>query len=553
MDEPSEWRGNFALFRAAIREKRASTIAWIVGGFIAMYFEAVAIAAELRDFPGGAQALAQSIMPTIEAMRIIRWPADRLDTLGGYLAYHNVVIVGFFLAIYCAVQGARLIRHLEDLNNLDYLLATGKSRTAILWIRSIAFLFSIVIISLGLGLGTAFAMWSSNEPDFSGSVITMLATGICITPFFGIGLVLSQFITRSRVAAGLTSILVTSIYAIGNIAEKYDWLSWFRYLSPFYYANLSRPMIPGFTATYWSWGLMLGVTLALIACSAWLMQRRDIGAALDTGIALPKFSWRPGRVEVSPKSIVGHMLRRSRVGIFVWALTTSAFALLFILLMDGILEIWEQMTFLAQFTASDFGSTAAQQYIALTFEILPIFLTGYIISQASVWTLDQMEGRTDLFLSAPISWQRIVIDRMSAVMLGAAIIAISAVVTVSVGAALQGATVEISGIFRVIVMSLVLILTLTSLSAVLVRIFHRHSIILPMSIYAGAAWLIIFMQPYLDWPSWILRLSIFHAFGHPYIEWPSFNDVIGIVIITLVCLSGSLINRDPLLILRGRK
>ena len=547
------WYGNLALFRAAIREKRASTTAWIVGGFIAMYFEAVAVAAELRDFPGGAQALAQSIMPTIEAMRIIRWPADRLDTLGGYLAYHNVVIVGYFLAIYCAVQGARSIRHLEDLNNLEYLLATGKSRTTILWIRSLAFLFSILIVSFGLGLGTAFAMWSSGQPDFSGTVITMLATGICITPFFGLGLVISQFITKARVAAGLSVIVVTSIYAIGNISDKYDWLSWFSNLSPFYYANLSRPMIPGFTANYWSWFLMMGVTLGLIACAAWLMQRRDIGAAIDTGMTWPKFSSRQSRKETAPRSIVGHMLGRSRVGIIVWAVTTSAFALVFILLMDDILKVWEQMSFLAQFTASGFGSTAAQQYIALTFEILPIFLTGYIISQASVWTLDRVEGRTDLFLSAPISWQRLVTDRMSAVVIGAAIIAISAVVTVSAGATVQGATVDMEGIFRVIVMSLVLVLTLTSLAAFLIRIFQRQSIILPMSIYAGAAWLLIFMQPYLDWPNWILRLSIFHAFGHPYIEWPDVNEVMGIVIITLVCLIGSLINRSPLPISRGNK
>ena len=91
------------LFLATLREKRTTTLTWLVAGGLAMYFEAVAIAAELRDFPGGPVALSRSIMPTIEAMRIIRWPADRLDTLGGYLAYHNITLFNFFLALYLGI------------------------------------------------------------------------------------------------------------------------------------------------------------------------------------------------------------------------------------------------------------------------------------------------------------------------------------------------------------------------------------------------------------------------------------------------------------------
>ena len=33
--------------------------------------------------------------------------------------------------------------------------------------------------------------------------------------------------------------------------------------------------------------------------------------------------------------------------------------------------------------------------------------------------------------------------------------------------------------------------------------------------FAGAAWLIGFMAPYLNWPNWVVRLAIFDAFGHP--------------------------------------
>ncbi len=122
-----------------------------------MYFEALAIAAELKDYPGGPEILAKSIMPTIEAMRIIRWPADRLDTLGGYLAYHNITLFNYFLALFAALQGARLIRRLEESGDIEFYLAAKTTRTKLLVVRSCAYFSSQLVISFGLGVATAFA------------------------------------------------------------------------------------------------------------------------------------------------------------------------------------------------------------------------------------------------------------------------------------------------------------------------------------------------------------------------------------------------------------
>ena len=76
---------------------------------------AAALAAEMEDFPGGpAGPGRQRRPPGAEAMRLLRWPAERLDTLGGYLTYHNVMLFNLFLAIYGVVQGARDIRGAEE-------------------------------------------------------------------------------------------------------------------------------------------------------------------------------------------------------------------------------------------------------------------------------------------------------------------------------------------------------------------------------------------------------------------------------------------------------
>lgn len=514
----------------ALREKRTTILAWFISGAIAMYFEAIAIAAELRDYPGGPKALATSIMPTIEGMRILRWPADRLDTLGGYLAYHNVVIFNYFLAIFAAVQGARLIRHLEESGAINFYLSATVTRSKLIALRSVAYFVSQLIISFGLGAGTALALTVEGQSNNYGAFVTLFAGGICIFPFFGGGLLISQFMKNSRSASGATAIMVTLIYILSNIADKYSWLNWIKYISPFYYANLSRPMIPGFDSNYWSWALMITAGAILIWVSIRIFQKRDVGA-----IANERFD-RKAQTKIGyvPKNDIGDSLWRQRYGLLAWVITSSAFLALFISMMSGIIDVWEKFAFLQQFSASGFGETVEQQYLAMVYEVLPPFLAGFVITQSGKWTLDLTQGRLPLFLSTPISMARLIFNRFITTLIGSELIIISALATIWIGSTLQGVETYTSGIWRVFVMTNLFAISFTAINSLLVAILHGKSATQAISIYVGAAWMIVFMAPYLKWPSWTVRFSIFDAFGHPFIKWPSngnFAVIASIVII----------------------
>ena len=509
---------NLAVVLSALREKRITILAWFFAGAIAMYFEAIAIAAELRDYPGGPQALAKSIMPTIEGLRIIRWPADRLDTLGGYLSYHNVVLFNFFLGLFAAIQGARSIRHLEENKDIDFYLSSGLSRAKLIYLRSSAYFISQIIISLGLGLGTAFALASSDEPNTYGAIITLLAGGICIFPFFGLGLLFSQFISTSRTASGATSIIVTLLYLINNIADKYSWLTWGKYLSPFYYANLSRPVIPGYGTHYWSWVFMISIGIFFIFLSSYIFNRRDIGAVYFEN-SKRKFKSKKTNKYI-PKTLIGDMLWRQRIGLLAWAITTGIFIYVFISMMSDIVGIWEQFAFLQQFESSGLGKTAEEQYLAMVFEIMPPFIAGFIISQGSRWTSDLNQGRVQMFLSTPITYSGLILRRFIATLIGAELIVISSIVAVLIGSYRQNVSIENQALFRVFVMSTLFALAFTSFNAILVAVLKGKNATTAISIYIGAAWMVGFMVPYLNWPNWVIRLSIFDAFGHPFVKWP---------------------------------
>ena len=496
-----------------------------------MYFEAIAIAAELRDFPGGPTALAKSIMPTIEGLRLIRWPADRLDTLGGYLTYHNVVLFNFFLALFAAIQGSRLIRHLEETRDIDFYLSSGTSRTRMIQLRSLSYFISQLIISLGLGLGTAFALNASDEPNTYGALITLLAAGICIFPFFGLGLLVSQFVINSKTASGISSIVVTVFYLINNVADKYSWLTWAKYLSPFYYANLTRPIIPGFGINIWSWLLMIFIGLIFISVSTYLFKVRDVGGTyLERSVAKSKKSKINKYV---PKTLIGDMLWRQRVGLFAWAITTAIFIYVFISMMSDIVVIWEQFEFLKQFQSSGLGSTAQQQYLAMVFEIIPPFIAGFIILQSSKWTSDLNQGRVQMFLSTPLSYSGLIFRRVFATMIGSEIIILASICAVLIGSYRQSVDVDMQALLRVFIMSNLFALAFTSLNAVIVSILKGRNATTAISIYVGAAWMVGFMVPYLKWPDWVIRLSIFDSFGHPFIEWPQRVSFLFIFIVAI--------------------
>jgi ABC-2 type transport system permease protein len=348
---------------------------------------------------------------------------------------------------------------------------------------------------------------------------------------FGLGLLISQFVKNSRTAAGATVIIVTTLYVLNNIAEKYSWLEPIKYFSPFYYANLSRPVIPGFSSNYTSWIVTSLVGIVLIGVSVQLFNVRDIGGTVFS----EKVDEQDLKTRFVPKGLIGDMLWRQRVGVAAWVIASSAFIGVFISLMSGIIDIWAKFAFLEQFAASGFGETPELQYLAMVYEILPPFIAGFVIQQSGRWTSDLNEGRVQLILSTGISRNALIGKRLVATLLGALIMITSTMIVATIGSIWQNANLYPAALGRVFVMTILFAVAFAAINAALVAILHGKNAVQLLSIYVGAAWLIGFMAPYLNWPTWLVRLSIFDAFGHPFVQWPTLLNFV--TIIGAMCLS----------------
>ena len=212
--------GRLSLVLDTVRAHRIGALAWVVGGGLAMLGMAVALATEMDDFPGGAAGLAASVMAGAEALRPLRWPAERLDTLGGYLTYHNVTLYTFALAIYGLVQGARAIRGDEERGSLEEVLATGHPRMAVLRDRALGFAIVVTVICTGLGLAVAAGLAAGGEPDLGGSLITMGTSGMVALVAYALGMLAAQLVGSSRAASGVGAALLSVLYVATNMGDR---------------------------------------------------------------------------------------------------------------------------------------------------------------------------------------------------------------------------------------------------------------------------------------------------------------------------------------------
>ena len=287
-----------------VRAHRVGMLAWVVGGGLAMFGTAIALATEMEDFPGGAAALADSVMAGAEALRPLRWPAERLDTIGGYLTYHNVTLYTFALALYGVVQGARAIRGDEERGSMEEVLATGHPRMSVVRDRAIGFALVIAAICMALGVAVAAGLAVGGEPDLGGSLITMGTSGLVALVAYALGLLAAQLVGSSRAAGGVGAAALSVLYVATNMGERLGPAAGVRFVSPFHYANQSRALVPGYGLDVVASLVLLALALVMLGLAGWAFTRRDYSAPLW----VPHARARPTRAVGQPAHVPHRML-----------------------------------------------------------------------------------------------------------------------------------------------------------------------------------------------------------------------------------------------------
>ena len=285
--------------------------------------------------------------------------------------------------------------------------------------------------------------------------------------------------------------------------------------------------------------VLLLVALALLVLAAVAFQHRDYGAGLWSRQAAA--SIRPRRAVT-----VQHLwlrttwlasLREHRIGLAAWILASAAFAALMMLLQPAAIDVFEQFSYYLGMVGGA-GTTPEVMYATFITDVLAPIVAAFVITQAAGWVADLEQGRVEALLSAPMSWTRLVWERLLAVGAGVAAITVAFLTVIGVGSVVVGAEISLAGLARSAVMCVLLAWAVAAMATIAVITLRSAVALTTVAVYVAFAYLLTWMIPMFDWPAWTERLSIFAAFGHPYREWPSAGSL---VLLGCLALIGSVV------------
>ncbi|HEV2580041.1 MAG TPA: ABC transporter permease subunit, partial [Ktedonobacteraceae bacterium] len=267
-----------SIWSKSLRDYRVAILAW---GFALGVFAAV----DLAESTPTTIATFSSLAP------LFRFLGDpyQIQTPEGFITWRIMeLFVPLAICFWPILAGARMVRGEEERGSMNVLLATGRSRRRLLLSKLSALVIALILIGLLVALGLLAGQTRlEGHADVVRAVLAGLNASLLAIFFGSLALLFSQFVASRVVAAGWTSgLLVLSMLldSTGRLLHG----SWVQYLSPFYYYNLNRPLIPSFPNQPLAAVLLAGLTVLCAGASLLLFARRDIG-----GVA---FSW-PGQQE----------------------------------------------------------------------------------------------------------------------------------------------------------------------------------------------------------------------------------------------------------------
>ncbi len=516
-------RQRLGLAGSAAWSHRWGVLSWVVGagGFL-LYF-GYGYQVSISSYPGGAASFGLAVSTVAEAMRPLSGVAERLDTYGGYVTYHNASIATLLLSLWAVIQGARAIRGWEERGGMEEWLATGRPRWKVVrdqWAGMVAALAAIAVgIGLGFGAGTAAA----GEPNWAGAMVVAVEMALVAATFFGIGMLASQLTGTARAGAGLTTIPLVALYLGANMAPSLGWFGWVRFVSPFFYFQQSRALVPGHSLDPVATAVLVIAAVTPVILSAVVFERRDMAAPLWQRRARQV---KPGKAR--PVRLHGLWLRdawladlRSQwLSILLWALGSGLTMTLVVSTAKQVATIWDSSELIRQLFVRVPGTSFVDQYMTYITILAALAPVSFVIAEAARWVGDLSEGRAEALLSVSGSRVRIVLEWATSTTAGIVVVSLAVLSGCLAGAAIAGVDLRAESLVRTTAAAILLGAAVCGVALLAVVLFRSGVAVGALGAVMGLGFFISLLAPMLRWPGWVIRLSPFDAFGTPYTSVP---------------------------------
>jgi ABC-2 type transport system permease protein len=529
-----------SVYLKTLRDYRVAILGWGIGMGLVVVSPMASVAA-LVTTPQAREQL-------VSIAQTFAWNADAIavDTIGGYATFKIGVFI-FLIAVWPLLAGSRMLRGEEDRGSMDVLLSLPRPRLRVALEKLAAMWTALVLMGVLIGL-LAYAGGQKFGADFGlgGGLLFGLNLALICAVFGGLALLISQFTQERGPAAGWTGALLLIFIVLDMVHRVVPSTEWISRLSPIYYYNLSKPLVPGHGADPGAMVVQLALATLISGAGIWLFVRRDVGGTvpLPSWLRLPEHE--PSRAlpvgDWSLRSVYARSLGTIAMPTFWWTLLIAGWAgwvVYVVQLMETRLSSLLSsspafVNLLKNLGGGDASINAS--FLSGMFIFLPLFLMAFAVTQVNRWSADEQDGRLDLVLAAPQRRLLVLLGRFAALATATVVIAVITLLVSAVAAASAGLSLD-AGNLAAATLGMIPLGLLVAAIGYLASGWLRTAADTGLLSFVLAAWFFIsFIGPELKLPDATLRLSAFYYYGTPLLHGLSATSVLEVVVVAALAL-----------------
>jgi ABC-2 type transport system permease protein len=507
------------LTRFALRRDRVRLLLWF-GGIVGLIVLTAASITGLYNTPAQLESYARTARGN-SAMIIQSGPGYGLDepTIGAVTMNEASLWTIIAVALMSVFMVVRHTRTEEESERAELVRAAPVGRDAPL----AAAMIGTAVADAVVAGGAVLVLLAYGLPT-TGSVAFGLAVFAAGLVFAGVAAVAAQVASGSRAALGMGGVAIGVAFvlrAIGDVGN--GMLSW---LSPIGWAQAIR----AFADERW-WVLLLPVlaSAALVAVAVVLQDRRDFGAGL--------VAQRPGAAAAGPRlsSPLGLAVRLQRASVVSWTIGIGLIAFFYGIVADQAESIVEENPEMEDFFAQLGQGSIVDAFLSTAALIIGLMATGFTISSVLRLRSEELAGRVDEVLAAPVARRALARSHLIVATVGTVILMTVAGLAVGVGYALvAGDPAQVARNTAAALVMVPAMLVFGALAFALYALSPRWS----LTVWAAFAWALVagMLATVLDLPGWTVDLSPFQhvpALPAASMSWPP--------IVVLLVVAGALV------------
>lgn len=521
--------------RLALRLGRWGIVGFAGLGFFATTLQAVGFYQVAGQSAADRAAFGRSMTQLATQFSVLLPPPVRPDTVGGYVQFRAFGALAILFAIWALVSATGAARGDEERGRVEVILASGLSRSRLVGARIGAFALACLAAALAAVLGLVLGAASGGESLPASALLeaggVLAALGLCC---YALTLLISQF-TSARNATAIAGAFLLALFLVNSLSRNFDSLLTWRWLSPFRYYELSRPLSPNGTFDISATVVLAATSIVAGGLAALTFSRRDLGSGLVRWPAGPQpVTYEPTRSFWWQIPIV-RGLYDQRVGLVLWATGVAALAAVFVVLTKTIVQPLLAVPEIRHYFNTFVNGDVYLSFLAfLWFGIAQLLLAGFAIAQVARWTAEDSDGRLELILSNPISRVGVVAERAIVLTLGALLIVAAGGAAVGLESKSQSISIAPSHLIEASLLLVPFTLVFAAVGALIAARIPRATVGL-LGGFAFASYLITELGPLFKWPAWAQDLSAFKLYGEPL---TSGIDRTGLAIMLVVVVVG---------------